>query len=190
MFKLTVLSIIVYLLLFSSAIYAVIENNGTDYADLMAFKSRLVLETDDILSTNWTSNTDYCTWFGVSCFNQRVTSLVLTGMALRGELSLQISNLTHLEELNLSSNNLGGFLPKELGSLQQLMFLDLSNNSFMGAIPTNLSTCRKLQELRLGRNFIAGTIPQELASLRNLLELRVEVNSLTGNISFGNFYKF
>ncbi|XP_011097228.1 receptor kinase-like protein Xa21 [Sesamum indicum] len=168
-----------------------LETNATDYEALMAFKSHLLLQQDSILATNWSSTAHFCSWFGVRCLNQRVISLLLSGLALQGQLSSDIANMSNLVVIDLSSNDLGGVLPSELGFLQQLRVLNVTKNSLQGRIPANLSQCGELQELDLSYNFIAGSIPEELGRLSNLRHLAVDHNNLTGRIpaSLGNFSK-
>ncbi|PIN23731.1 Serine/threonine protein kinase [Handroanthus impetiginosus] len=179
-----------FLIIFST-FSSTLSTNASDYGALMAFKSRLFLQQDSILSTNWTSTTHFCNWFGVSCFNKRVSKLQLSGLALEGEVSSDIANMSHLVELDLSSNKLGGILPGEVGFLKQLRILNVTQNSFQGTIPSNLSCCRHLQELDLSYNFMSGIIPENLGLLSNLRYLAVDHNNLTGEIpaSLGNFSK-
>ncbi|KAG8373734.1 hypothetical protein BUALT_Bualt11G0055700 [Buddleja alternifolia] len=178
-----------FLIILTSPCLSLETNNATDYAALIAFKSHLLLPPDNILSTNWTSTTHFCNWYGVSCLNHRITNLHLPGLSLQGEISSNIANMTRLVELDLSSNNLTGFLPPELGFLKQLRILNVTLNSLQGSIPSNLSLCHKLQQLDLSYNFISGTISEELGNLSNLRYLAVDHNNLTGKIpaSLGNF---
>lgn len=137
-----------------------------DYSTLMAFKSHLKLEKNNLLLSNWSSKTHFCTWYGVSCLkNQRIIALKLPGLALQGDIFLEIANLTSLVELDLSNNDLGGTLPSELGLLQNLKLFNVSENSIQGSIPRNFSQCRKLQELYLSNNFITGKEGQNQGSL-------------------------
>ncbi|KAL3813257.1 hypothetical protein ACJIZ3_014525 [Penstemon smallii] len=168
------------------------ETNVTDYAALMAFKSHLILQPDNILSTNWNHTIHFCNWYGISCFNHsRVNYMQLSGLSLQGKISSDIANMTHLVVLDLSGNNFNGILPSELGFLQELRILNVTGNSFQGDIPVNLSKCFKLETLDLSFNFIEGNIPKELGFLSNLQHLALDHNNLTGIIptSFGNFSK-
>ncbi|XP_055806712.1 probable LRR receptor-like serine/threonine-protein kinase At3g47570 [Solanum dulcamara] len=163
----------------------------SDYAALLAFKSSLRLEPHNILSTNWSSDTDFCSWYGVSCLHQRVVALQLPNLAIQGRVSSELANLTQLAVLDLSSNDLNGNLPSELGFLQQLRLLNVTRNSLDGTIPPNISRCRLLQQLHLSDNMIKGSIPQELGLLSQLRFLRINNNNLTGKIPslLGNLSK-
>ena len=62
-------------------------------------------------STNWTDPyIDYCFWKGIICTNdgavRAVTSLNLTNDGLSGTLSRSIANLSSLEILELSDNDI------------------------------------------------------------------------------------
>ena len=58
-------------------------------------------------STNWVDEyTSYCEWKGVTCENDRVTILNLKNNGLSGRLSVNIGNLTSIEVLDLSDNDI------------------------------------------------------------------------------------
>ncbi len=52
-----------------------------------------------------------CTWFGVTCKDDRVVGLNLTGNGLAGTLSEKIADLASLEVLDLSDNGIGCVFP-------------------------------------------------------------------------------
>ncbi|XP_074565931.1 LOW QUALITY PROTEIN: uncharacterized protein LOC141822380 [Curcuma longa] len=94
-----------------------------------------------------------------------------------------ISNLTHLEELELASNLLGGELPASIGLLGvNLSEIDLGHNLIQGTIPPNLSKLVNLKWLDLSNNLLHGSIPSELLLLPNLLRVWLFNNSLSGEI--------
>ncbi|XP_022884343.1 probable LRR receptor-like serine/threonine-protein kinase At3g47570 [Olea europaea var. sylvestris] len=178
-------------LIFIFPSFLAVQINISDYAALMAFKSKLLVEPDNILSTNWSSRTHFCNWFGITCLNERITGLQLPGLALQGTISSCVANMTQLVALDLSNNKLEGVLPSELGLLQQVKILNTTKNSLQGSIPANLSRCQNLERLDFSYNFVAGSIPVELGLLRNLEYLALDHNNLTGSIpsSLGNFSK-
>ena len=58
-------------------------------------------------STNWVDEyASYCEWKGVACKNERVTKLNLRNNGLSGRLSESIANLTAIEVLDLSDNDI------------------------------------------------------------------------------------
>ncbi|XP_058091386.1 receptor-like protein 4 isoform X2 [Magnolia sinica] len=108
-------------------------------------------------------------WEGVTCHRNAkgnglvVTQLDLTSQGLKGYISDQISLLTNLVSLNLSSNSLGGTLPSGIGQ-KSLVRLDLSSNMLSGTIPQSLSSS-SLQVALLNGNQLEGQVPEELYSI-------------------------
>ncbi|GKV43920.1 hypothetical protein SLEP1_g51157 [Rubroshorea leprosula] len=118
---------------------------------------------DPCAPTNWDA------WEGVTCHPiQNNTALVITqidlgSQGLKGYISDQISLLSNLVNLNLSSNSLTGALPDGLCQ-KSLKGLDLSNNQFSGSIPESL-TSSNLQLVLLNDNLLEGRVPEELYSI-------------------------
>jgi len=153
--------------------------------------------------TNWLNDTP-CTWYGVTCAEGRVISLVLSSNNLSGGLPLQlqflsalqtlnlrtnlisgglqvwIGDLVNLQTLDLGDNLLSGGLPSNLGNLAKLTSLYLDDNQFEGGIPGTLANLVDLTILHLSRNRLAGPIPTLLGSLTNLVELGLDANQFTG----------
>ncbi|KAH7858725.1 hypothetical protein Vadar_027209 [Vaccinium darrowii] len=99
------------------------NNTSSDESALLAFKSHITYDPNHILTTNWSTNTSFCHWLGVSCRRRgqnRVTSLNLSNMGLRGTIPPQIGNLSFLTYFNISYNHFNGHLPAELGQLHRL----------------------------------------------------------------------
>ena len=93
--------------------------------------------------------------------------------ALSGEIPESISDLTHIEHLNISgSYQLTGEIPSEIGNLINLRLLALDGNRHTGQIPESIGELVNLTELYLYDNQLSGTIPTEICNLTNLtLEL-------------------
>ncbi|KAM0945841.1 putative transferase [Dioscorea sansibarensis] len=108
-------------------------------------------------------------WEGVTCHHSEdrlslvVTQLDLASQGLKGYISDQISLLTNLVSLNLSSNSLGGSLPSGLGQ-GSLVKLDLSSNQFSGGIPESMGSSN-LQVVLLNNNELDGQVPDKLYSI-------------------------
>mmetsp|Transcript_12413 Transcript_12413/g.18475 ORF Transcript_12413/g.18475 Transcript_12413/m.18475 type:complete len:351 (+) Transcript_12413:93-1145(+) len=68
-------------------------------------------------TTNWLDeDASYCNWWGVACDKiGHVTELVLADNSLWGTLSESIGNLTFIEVLDLSDNDMKGSIPEEIG---------------------------------------------------------------------------
>ncbi|CAL9018014.1 unnamed protein product [Prunus brigantina] len=114
-----------------------------------------------------------------------------------------LGNLTHIMQLDLSSNSFGGQIPWSLLNLESLVYLNLGGNNYVGQFPevdsnsTSNSSLydfskqqlvgpipRHLTSLFLYGNQLNGTIPSWLGSLPSLegLDLRSNQLSVSGNI--------
>src|SRR6266849_5033220 len=89
----------------------------------------------------------------------------------------ELRELTHLERLNLSGNQLTQIAPEELGQLSNLQHLDLHKNQ-LTQIPAELGQLSNLQHLDLYENQITQ-IPAEMGQLTNLQNLDLSSNQLT-----------
>ncbi|KAL3501659.1 hypothetical protein ACH5RR_036108 [Cinchona calisaya] len=113
--------------------------------------------------------TTWDAWEGVTCHTTKdesalvVSQIDLGSQGLKGYISDQISLLSNLVSLNLSTNSLGGNLPSGLGQ-KSLVKLDLSGNKFTGFIPDSLSSSN-LQLVLLNDNQLDGRVPEELYSI-------------------------
>ncbi|KAM4133724.1 hypothetical protein ACJW30_01G352800 [Castanea mollissima] len=168
------------------------SNNFTDQSALIAFKSEISFHSNDTVFSagNWSTTTNFCDWFGVSCSRrrQRVTALNLSHVGLQGTISPHIGNLSFLVSLDLGYNSFSGFLPHEIGNLHRLRELWLPNNLLEGSIPPTLHNCQKLEVLYLYGNNLNGSMPKDLGMLPRLRHIRLGRNRLMGTIpsSLGN----
>ncbi|KAL0375893.1 UNVERIFIED_CONTAM: putative leucine-rich repeat receptor-like protein kinase [Sesamum calycinum] len=121
-------------------------------------------------------------WDGISCSDDRVTSISLGSMNLNGQLSSDIQKLSALETLDLSYNNLTGALPTSIGNLKNLTTLILVGCGFSGPIPDTIGSLTKLQILSLKSNNFVGSIPPSIGNLSDLYLLDLTDNKLTGPI--------
>lgn len=145
-------------------------------------------ETD---GANWTTNTDWlqttapCSWFGISCAEQRVTEINLGEFPsnnLVGSIPSELGQLSSLTQLDLSVNQLDGSIPIELGQLSSLVNLWLYSNQLSGSIPAELGQLSSLLELYLDYNQLSGTIPPDLGELSRLTKLTLNNNRLSSSI--------
>uniref|UniRef100_A0A2N9E468 Leucine-rich repeat-containing N-terminal plant-type domain-containing protein n=1 Tax=Fagus sylvatica TaxID=28930 RepID=A0A2N9E468_FAGSY len=113
-----------------------------------------------------------------------------------------ICNVSSLEVLDISHNNLGGTVPQCLGNFSKsILVMDLRTNNFHGAIPDTfvkdnllttlvfngeipevLGRLTILRLLNLSHNSLTGHIPSSLANLSALESLDLSSNRLTGEI--------
>ena len=71
--------------------------------------------------TKWKTSAPLGEWTGVKTdASGRVVELKLSSNNLSGELPAELSNLTHLEQLDLGRNQLSGTVPEVLGNLTRL----------------------------------------------------------------------
>ncbi|TQD79519.1 hypothetical protein C1H46_034938 [Malus baccata] len=89
---------------------------------------------------------------------------------------------TSLLDVSLSFSNIKGNIPVDIANLSSLITLDLENNQLSGAIPTSIQRLQNLQGLYLKDNVLRRHIPYELCQLKNLAELDLGGNRLTGSI--------
>ena len=94
--------------------------------------------------------------------------------------------LSSLDYVNLSNNQLSGRIPSAR-DLSSLRVLDYSNNKLTGSIPTSVSL-PKIETLNYSRNQLSGSIPSVLGKSTTLQTLNLSHNKFTGAVpsSFGN----
>ncbi|KAL2457388.1 Tyrosine-sulfated glycopeptide receptor 1 [Forsythia ovata] len=134
---------------------------------------------------NWSSSVDCCTWEGVGCDNRdRVIHLWLPSRGLVGRISPDITNLTHLYQLNLSLNSLSGPLPDRfVMSLKRLEIVDLSYNRLLGNFAASDKLPATIQMVDLSSNRFHGTIAYSFFELAlNLQSFNINNNSFSGPI--------
>jgi Leucine-rich repeat (LRR) protein len=139
--------------------------------------------------------------------------LLLRNNALVGDAESALQNLTSLEHLDLSFNNVdfpenfmfptslkylelwevgtSTQISTEIGRLSNLIVLDLdSNKGVQGTVPTELGLLTSLRALFLRENNLSGTFPWSSFGGERLSHLSLDRNSLTGSIpeDIGRFY--
>ncbi|KAM3338607.1 hypothetical protein P3S68_030693 [Capsicum galapagoense] len=199
------LLILLFLIQYYSVFISAASSNETDLQALLAFKN-LVASHCHFLTNNWTENTSFCSWFGVTCSSKRqtVVPLSLPNMQLQGTISPSLANLSFLSVLNLRNISIHGGIPYGLGHLPPFLFqhqgiqvISLAynklggemwkgpwyvNNSLMGIISPSVGNATKLLNLCLDGNKINGNIPKEIGNLSQVVELSLYDNELTGFI--------
>ncbi|WP_420636803.1 leucine-rich repeat domain-containing protein [Candidatus Palauibacter sp.] len=106
-------------------------------------------------------------WFGVTVDSLgRVHTLDLTDNGLVDRL-WGLDGLKGVVELKLGRNRLSTGVP-DLGDLSTLQLLDLSDNDLYGHIPEGLGNLQRARVLNLSGNRLVGAIPAELGNLSAL----------------------
>ncbi|KVI00283.1 hypothetical protein Ccrd_021467 [Cynara cardunculus var. scolymus] len=93
-----------------------------------------------------------------------------------------VSRLTKMKSMILSTCMVSGPIPKSIGNMTSLVDLELSGNFLVGSIPREIGLLQNLQKLELYYNQLVGRIPEELGNLTQLTDLDMSVNKLTGNL--------
>ena len=100
-------------------------------------------------------------------------------------------DLTNLETLDLSGNQMSDNLNPALRTLTKLKVLRLNNqkadseedrDGFEGPLPSQLGDLFRLQELDLSDNNFVGLLPEEFKNLTGLRILRLSNNNLAGTV--------
>ncbi|KAF2284792.1 hypothetical protein GH714_030491 [Hevea brasiliensis] len=100
---------------------------------------------------------------------QSTSSYLISNNKLVGKVSALLCNLSALEILDLSFNNLSGRLPHCLGNLgDSLSLLDLRRNNFNGSVPSTWRNGCKLKMISISYNQFQGQVPRSLAKCSSL----------------------
>jgi Leucine-rich repeat (LRR) protein len=107
---------------------------------------------------------------------------------LNGRLPPSLSNLSHLQTLDLSINLFTGDIPNPIMVMQELVLLDVTKNDLSGPIPTEIGLLRSLQQLYLQGNKLFGPIPDSIGNLSVLEEIGLSSNQLNSSIPASFFH--
>ncbi|KEH43005.1 putative leucine-rich repeat-containing, plant-type, leucine-rich repeat domain, L [Medicago truncatula] len=95
-----------------------------------------------------------------------------------------IGNVSSLQELSLSNNQITGMLPN-LSILSSLRMLYLAGNKLFGEIPTSIGSIMELKYLDLSVNAFEGVISEShFTNLSKLEDLYLSYNFLTVKVSY------
>ncbi|PPD66502.1 hypothetical protein GOBAR_DD36620 [Gossypium barbadense] len=105
-----------------------------------------------------------------------------TDCELKGNIPIEIGNLSNLLLLQLGHNKLSGFIPTSIGGMRNLQGLDLYSNKLGGPILKSLCGLERLYEMFLGLNKLDGSIPSCLGNITSLRYLYLNSNKLSSAI--------
>ncbi|XP_073008376.1 protein STRUBBELIG-RECEPTOR FAMILY 3-like isoform X2 [Typha latifolia] len=135
--------------------------------------------------TGWTAyGGDPCidVWQGVQCVDSTISTIVLNGANLGGQLSDTLVDFTSIVTIDLSNNHISGTLPEKLPLTIQNFYL--SDNQFTGIIPNNLSELKLLSDISLSHNRLTGELPDVFHTLTGLVNMDLSFNNLSGPLPF------
>lgn len=176
---------VVVLLLGSNGFTSATE---TDLSCLKSIRDSLQDPNNYLITWDFTNRSEgvICKFAGILCWHpdeNRVLSITLSDMGLKGQFPTGIRNCTSLTGLDLSNNQLSGRIPSDIGGIVSFATtLDLSSNDFTGPIPASFANCTYLNLLNLDHNQLSGEIPRELGLLGRLTTFNVANNLLTGPV--------
>ncbi|KAA5823694.1 T9SS type A sorting domain-containing protein [Algibacter amylolyticus] len=115
---------------------------------------------------------------------ESLQDLNLRYCSISGSLPTSWSQLTELKSLIVSNNELADTIFNEIGNLTALESIDFSNNN-LSAIPASISNLTNLKTINLRYNEIT-ILPQELEDLTNLTHVYLEYNMINDIEGFLN----
>ncbi|KAJ0657996.1 putative protein kinase RLK-Pelle-LRR-XII-1 family [Helianthus annuus] len=115
--------------------------------------------------------------------NKDLNDMELSSNQLGGMLPNSLGNFSSkLSFLGISSNYLSGTIPSSIGNLLGLTTIYLDTNNFTGLIPESIGKLQNLQILYLAANYLSGVIPRSIGNLSLLTKVALAENSLEGII--------
>ncbi|KAI3499759.1 hypothetical protein L1887_35568 [Cichorium endivia] len=137
---------------------AFVHGDVDESHQLLSFKSSLKRPN---LLTNWLTGNHPCNFSGVSCKDEKVSSIDLSGTDLSSDFRFVSSNLMtlpNLETLVVKNCNLTGSLVWDSRSQcsRALVAVDLAENGISGSFSdaSSFTACPRLNSLNLSRNLI------------------------------------
>ncbi|KAF7081487.1 hypothetical protein CFC21_085425, partial [Triticum aestivum] len=113
----------------------------------------------------------------------KVLGLSHCGLNSTMSASISLSNLTHLEVLDMSGNNFYTSLKHAwFWNLKSLKELQLSGSGWVGSIPSDLANMTSLEVIDLSFNQLVGLLPNKLENLCNLTRMRFNYNNIGSSI--------
>ncbi|XP_038898191.1 probably inactive leucine-rich repeat receptor-like protein kinase At5g48380 [Benincasa hispida] len=170
-----------------------ISATETDLSCLRSIKHSLQDPNEYLINWDFSNRSEgvICKFSGIMCWHpdeNKVLSISLPNMGLKGQFPPGIKNCTSLTGLDLSNNQISGEIPTDIGAIISFATtLDLSSNDLTGPIPVSIANCSYLNVLKLDHNQLSGQIPPELSLLGRLTEFSVANNLLKGPVpKFGS----
>ncbi|VVB13187.1 unnamed protein product [Arabis nemorensis] len=142
-----------------------------------------------IFSEIWQGH-EPCNWYGITCFEGRITLVTFISMNLTGSISPSFADITSLSVIDLSHNRLTGIIPFELTKLN-LESLDVSYNDLHGKVPQFRNTVPDTQgnpKIETGIIHVPSQPKIPVQTLR-LATDDFDSNNIIGRGGFGTVYR-
>ncbi|XP_071690581.1 probable LRR receptor-like serine/threonine-protein kinase At1g67720 [Rutidosis leptorrhynchoides] len=126
-------------------------------------------------------------WSWLDCNTDREPKIIavkLSGKNLTGNIPLDLTKLTSLEELWLDGNALTGPIP-DFTECRNLKIIHLENNRLSGDIPSSLADLPNLSQLYLQNNLLSGDVPSSLLNKNLVLNYTGNANLSRGRSGGG-----
>ncbi|XP_071701647.1 LRR receptor-like serine/threonine-protein kinase RPK2 [Rutidosis leptorrhynchoides] len=168
--------------------YDVVSGNDSDKSALLEFK-RSVSDPNGVLGSWSESNSDPCSWVGVTCgSNNRVVALNITGGGNSGSFTcnkydqFQLYGFGIRKDCVVGNAKLVGKLTYAISKLSELRVLSLPFNDLSGEIPGDIWGLKKLEVIDLEGNLISGNLSVDFSGLKNLRVVNLGFNRISGTI--------
>lgn len=119
-------------------------------------------------------------WQGILCVGPNITSIIMNGANLDGQLGDQLGNFSSIVTIDFSNNFIGGTIPENLPLTLRGFFL--SANQFTGSIPSSLSKLTFLSDMSVNENNLSGELPDAFQTLTGLINLDLSSNNISGHL--------
>ncbi|VAH96438.1 unnamed protein product [Triticum turgidum subsp. durum] len=156
--------------------------NGTYSMDITWLSQLTSLVHLDLSGTNLSAIVH---WLPVVNMLPSLKVLHLINCNLRtSSASLQLSNLTFLETLDLSANGFHTHIARNwFWDLTSLKYLYISSNGFYGQFPDEIGNMTSIVKFDLSSNNLVGMIPSNLKNICSLEEFFVHETNINGSIT-------
>lgn len=115
------------------------QNKGEMPKDVTALKAlEATLEGSSTDALNWSTQSDYKKWTGVTLSGGNLVKLDLSNKNLSGTIPMELVNFESLDYIDLSGNNLTGSIPAELATLKATTF-KVSGNQLEGKVAADFA---------------------------------------------------
>jgi len=124
---------------------------------------------------------DECAWQAITCTDNSVTGINLSGNNLIGTIAPELYSLINLKNLVADFNKLTGTIPYGISRLS-LRAINFALNNLSGPIPEDFFLMDGLEDVSMEQNLFTGTIPELHGDVTKIIQLWIQRNLLTSTI--------